>query len=262
MTTRTQRQTKVERFTFDASSDVSTYEPGLLKFTIGIYPALNSGYPDLPALELPLRSIFKETPTRNPITAGWRQKRELNNEIHTAYVFHFDPILPLLENEDPGGAQLYSVVLNAKSEIVYQVQTPYAEAVGVEHIDYLFNSWDFERNAKKVPAANIKTQILPVNEELLTHEFVATVTAAGFNYQHRGNVSELRKRNLLGIGGKADWFQTAWTWTVGSETALIVQDSDKSYWTMTMTDGRQSPAQRTSTLKTALSDAKRHLNAN
>ena len=260
MATRTQRQTKVESFNFNASSDVSTYEPGLLKFTVGIFPALGSGYPDLPALELPLRSIFKETPTRNPITAGWRQRREINNEIHTAYVIHFDPILPLLENENPGGAQLYSVVLNSKGEVVYQVQTPYTEIIGVDHIDYLFDAWHFEKNAKKVPAANIKTQILPVNEELLTHEFVATVTAAGFNYQHRGNVSELRRRGLL--GGKADWFKDAWTWQVGSNTALIVQDSDKAYWTMTMADGRPSPAQRTTTLKTALSDAKRQLNAN
>jgi hypothetical protein len=260
MTTRTQRQTKVERFTTDASGDVTTYEPGLLKFTVGLYPALGSGYPDLPALELPLRSLFKEAPTRNPISAGWRQRREINNEIHTAFVLHFDPILPLLENENPGGAQLYSVVLNSKNDIVYQVQTPFADMAGVDHLDYIFDSWHFERNAKKVPAANIKTQILPVNELELSHEFIATVAAAGFNYQHRGNVSDLRRRGLL--GGKADWFQTAWTWTVGNDTALIVVDSDKNYWTMTMIDGRTQPAQKTSTLKTALSDAKRQLNAN
>ena len=259
-TTRKQRQTRVEKFTFDASGDVTTYEPGLLNFTVGIYPALGSGFPDLPALELPLRSIFKETPTRNPITAGWRQKREINNEIHVAYVIHFDPILPLLENEDPGGAQLFSVVLNSKGEIVYQVQSHFAEAIGVDHINYLFDAWHFERNAKKVSAANIKTQILPVNEELLTHEFIASVTVAGFNFQHRGNVSELRKRNLLGIGGKADWFKDAWTWTVGSDTALIVQDSDKFYWTTTSKDGHGS--QKTVQFKTALSNAKQQLNAN
>jgi len=40
-------------------------------FFLGIFPRLGSGYPDLPVLKMPLKSIFKEVTQRNLITAAW-----------------------------------------------------------------------------------------------------------------------------------------------------------------------------------------------
>ena len=261
MTVRAQRQTKTERFVFNESGDVTTYAPGLLKFTVGLYPALGSGYPDLPALELPLRSIFKEAPQRNPITSVFRQKREINNAVHVAYAIHFDPILPTLEGEDPGGPQMYSVILNPSGEVVFQMQSPFHEAQGSDFVDFIFDSYHFEQNSKKVPASGIKTIVEPVNEDAMTHHFQASVVAPGFGeFKHRGEVADLKKRGIL--PGKQDFFKEAHVWKIGNDVALIIEDSNKHFHTSVLTNGNPGQAQKTVQFKTALANARRQLNAN
>jgi hypothetical protein len=80
------------------------------------------------------------------------------------------------------------------------------------------------------------------------------VNAPGFgNYQHRGEVADLKKRGIL--PGKQDFFKEAFTWSPFGRTALIAQDSSGMYHISVLENGKPKAAQKQANFQGALSNA-------
>lgn len=249
-------------FTGDAitTGDAVLYEPGNGKFKLSILKALDEFEPfaDLKEETFEVGGILAQAPDRCPLDQAYRQRVEFGGTIYTAYSLLFTPVLPLENGEEKSVPQLAGVLLDESGKVVFKDRVLYGGqayqidfASSVKHLIYQFL---FQRDAKKVPASGISTQIEKVNEETLTHHFSAFVNAPGFgNYQHRGEVADLKKRGIL--PGKQEFFKEAFTWAPFGKTALIAQDSSGMYHISTLKDSKPQAAHKHPNIQGALSNA-------
>ena len=264
MTAKTQRYGRLKRINFNGDAittgDAVLYEPGNGKFKLSILKALDEFEPfeDLKEETFEVRGILAQAPDRCPLDQAYRQRVEFGGTIYTAYVLLFTPVLPLANGEEKTVPQLAGLLLDESGKVVFKDRILYGGlayqidfASSVKHLIYQYL---FQRDAKKVPASAIKTTIEPVNEETLTHHFSAFVNAPGFgNYQHRGEVSDLKKRGLF--QAKTEFFKEAFLWSPFGKTALIAQDSSGMFHVSVLENGKPKAAHKNPSIQGALANA-------
>lgn len=264
MTAKTQRFGRLKRVNFDrepiTNGDAILYEPGNGKFSISILKALDEFEPfsDLKNESFEVRGLLSNAPDRCPLDQAYRQRAEFDGLIYTCYVLLFTPILPVISGEEKTAPQLVGLLLDEAGKVVFKDRVLYGGQAF--QLDYagsaksLIYQFLFQRDAKKVPASGIKTTIEAVNEDDLTHHFQASVVAPGWGtYNHRGEVSDLKKRGLFQT--KTDYFKEAFTWSPFGKTALICQDQTGMYHISTLENGKPKPAQKHTNFQGALSNA-------
>ena len=264
MTAKTQRYGRLKKINFNGEAittlDAVIYEPTGAKFSISILKALDEFEPfaDLKNETFEVRGLLTQAPDRCPLDQAYRQRVEFDGLIYTAYILLFTPILPVVNGEEKTAPQLVGLLLNESGKVIFKDRVQYGgHAYQLDFggsVRNTINAYLFQKDAKKVPASGISTTLEKVNEETLTHHFTASVNAPGFgNYQHRGEVADLKKRGIL--PGSQQFFKEAFTWSPFGRTALIAQDSSGMYHISTLKDGRPQAAHKHPNFQGALSNA-------
>ena len=260
-----QRFGRLKRIVFDKTKSITTgdavlYEPVGGKFKLSIRKSLEEleSFADLKEESFEVRGLLSSAPDHCPLDQAYRQRVEFGGTIYTAYVLLFTNVLPLLSGEDKSIPQLAGLLLDESGKVIFKDRVLYgSQAYQIDFassVKNLIYQYLFKRDAKPVPAAAIKTTIEPVNEETLTHHFTAFVNAPGFgNYQHRGEVADLKKKGIL--PGKQDFFKEAFTWSPFGRPALIAQDSTGMFHISTLKDGTPQTAHKHPNFQGALSNA-------
>jgi hypothetical protein len=264
MSTKTQRYGRLKKINFNGDAittlDAVIYEPTGAKFNISILKALDEFEPfaDLKNEPFEVRGLLTQAPDLCPLDQAYRQRVEFDGVIYTAYVLLFTPILPVVNGEEKSVPQLVGLLLDESGRVVFKDRVQYGgHAYQLDFsgaVRNTVNAYLFQRDSKKVPASGISTTIETINAEALTHHFTANVNAPGFgNYQHRGEVADLKKRGIL--PGKQDFFKEAFTWSPFGRTALIAQDSSGMYHISVLENGKPKAAQKQANFQGALSNA-------
>lgn len=215
------------------TADALVYEPGSGNFKLSIFTSLKEVEPfaDLKHESFEVRGILANAPELCPLDQARRQRVEFEGTIYTAYVLLFRPILPIEKWEQKHTPQLVGLLLDSAGKVFLKSRIEYGgEAYQIHYANAVKNliyQFLFQRDAKKVPPSAIKTTVLPVDEDTLTHHFVASVNAGFTEYKLKGDVSDLKKRGLFKT--KADYFQDAWVWSPFGKPALIAKDSGGVY---------------------------------
>lgn len=210
-------------FLHPGEQDVLEYTPDGNKFVFSYFPKLSAvGFPIVQNLEVTLRKGI-EAGLRCPIESGGRALVEYENKVFAAYIFVVHGgRLPMTAGEGEKDGQTFCVLADLSGKVVFTIQGPFVGAYSPA-IDFLVDSYNLKNYGKK--EAEVKQTILPVDEEKLTHEFTCEIIApGGKKYVHRGAVSDLRKKGLL--GGKGSYFKEATLWPIDGRTFAIATDHD------------------------------------
>lgn len=241
---RPQRQGRYQPANIQAApdNDVINYTPGGSKITIGVFPRFSSVFPDVPKIEIPIRS-GGSAPKQLPLTRAGMVMKELNNEIFCVFCIGLDggflepeKGLPIVQYQAAG------IVTKQSGEVVKIIVGDGSDLMGdlAQFAAFALQKYEFDLNAKPIEQRSLATKVNQVNEFTLTHTWVATVLVpGGGEYRKEGNVKELRDAGAV-LNSSFSFWKKAWTWAQGDRLAMIAEDFKGDFHTAIFTNKGQS----------------------
>jgi hypothetical protein len=253
---RTQRMSYLTKLTFETTpftpGSVLDYQPGAKK--VSIYPALESGFPDVVGVDIPLRS---KAPA-NLFSNGWAAWLEVEGKRRVFYCIAANGDFIECNSEAvPTGGQWFVIMSDpaGKIEGVRCLPADLSDPAEVMRTAAIMH--EFEANSK--PIAKGETKILPIDRDLLVHRFTAEISAPGATFVHTGNVSDIRAKKYDPDGFK--YFKKAHVWNYGSSKAIIAESTLNGFHVATFdSNGKQVYTERANTFNGALNSAHKLFN--
>lgn len=254
-----QRMSFLTKLTFEKTpftpGSVLDYQPNGKTAKVSIFPTLETTFPDVIDVEIPLRSGAKAP--ANLFSSGWAAWVEIGGVKRAFFAISANGDFIECDSETPPSGSQWFVI---QADVAGKVEAVKCFPVDFGDPSHIFKlaaiMYQFDNQAKPIVAG--KTTILPIDRERLVHNFTAEMSAPGVSFSVTAPVSEIRAKKFDVDGFK--YWKRAFVWPNGKGKALIAQTTLGGYHVATFdSEGRQQFSERSPLFTAALNAAFRQL---
>ena len=232
---------------------VLDYNAGSKK--VSVFPTLESGFPDVVGVDIPLRS---KAPA-NLFSNGFAAWIEADGKKRAFFCIYANgDFLECSSETPPTGGQWFVIQADAAGKIegVRCFNADLSDPAEVIRTAAIMA--EFEANSK--PITKGETKILPIDRDLLVHRFTAEISTTGATFTHVGNVSDIRARKYE-PDSSFKYFKRAFVWNYGDSKAIVAESTLGGYHTAVFGgNGAQLYTERANSFTGALNTCHRLLN--
>lgn len=234
------RRTRPEAYNFESGRDAAHYEPNGRKFRLTLWPALDSAFPTVT-----IDAITPDGQAAPPVLPFTR--------ISRAWIETAGEVRAVVAGLYSTTGQMLAFAFTAGGEMVAAGAYPGDE--GEETVmQYLAAKIDFDRNARPLDKSALKTEILPVDEVAMLHNWQAQILTRPA-YTVAGQVPELRKAGHRPDKNFSFW-KSGHVWQHGGFTHIVAEDvNGKTHVVTNDKDGNRITATTFSNFAAALAGA-------